>query len=364
MPLFPKKKNDKKAKGSALTENEQGIAQATEPPYVNQNGGGNRGVGGGGTPHKSQPSIPPRQATPGGGVYGTAEIPQTRHAPKKQSELVFHTQLAHGSPTGKIGGFTNVRELYEKIGEAFGMSPKQILFCTLNTHIVDMTRLLGGQIGLEDFIFAHIKGQTDELAFEKTEQALGLTITDNGAGYAFIKRIKEHSVMDKDDRIHVGDHIESINGKTMVGLRHFEVAQALKSLPVNQRFTLVITQPLKAFTQIQPRSAAKPPTAPTDGKVKTGKETLRLRSTGQARVEAIPLEWETRAVKRIDDLLESFMGIRDEELAGTMVDLGKDKKSPIEFQTALNQQLGDFEFPDDIIFDIWGAITDARAGRI
>ena len=35
----------------------------------------------------------------------------------------------------------------------------QILFCTLNTHKIDMNRLLGGQIGLDDFIFAHRKGQ-------------------------------------------------------------------------------------------------------------------------------------------------------------------------------------------------------------
>ena len=34
----------------------------------------------------------------------------------------------------------------------------QILFCTLNTHKVDMSKLLGAQIGLDDFIFAHKKG--------------------------------------------------------------------------------------------------------------------------------------------------------------------------------------------------------------
>lgn len=34
----------------------------------------------------------------------------------------------------------------------------QILFCTLNTHKVEMTELLGGQIGVGDFIFAHKKG--------------------------------------------------------------------------------------------------------------------------------------------------------------------------------------------------------------
>lgn len=35
----------------------------------------------------------------------------------------------------------------------------QILFCTLNTHKVEMTELLGGQIGVGDFIFAHKKGR-------------------------------------------------------------------------------------------------------------------------------------------------------------------------------------------------------------
>ncbi|KTG36156.1 hypothetical protein cypCar_00040392 [Cyprinus carpio] len=62
-----------------------------------------------------------------------------------------------------------------------------ILFCTLNTHKIDMEKLLGGQIGLEDFIFAHIKGLKKEVEVYKAEEALGLTITDNGAGYAFIK---------------------------------------------------------------------------------------------------------------------------------------------------------------------------------
>jgi hypothetical protein len=31
----------------------------------------------------------------------------------------------------------------------------------------------------------------------QSEDALGLTITDNGAGYAFIKRIKEGSIISK-----------------------------------------------------------------------------------------------------------------------------------------------------------------------
>lgn len=73
--------------------------------------------------------------------------------------------------------------------------PLQILYCTLNTHKVDMTRLLGGQIGLDDFLFAHVKGEKKSVVVNKDGPALGLTISDNGAGYAFIKKIREDSIM-------------------------------------------------------------------------------------------------------------------------------------------------------------------------
>lgn len=50
-----------------------------------------------------------------------------------------------------------------------------------------MQRLLGGQLGLEDFIFAHVKGLKKEVNVYKSEDSLGITITDNGVGCAFIK---------------------------------------------------------------------------------------------------------------------------------------------------------------------------------
>jgi PDZ domain-containing protein GIPC len=107
-----------------------------------------------------------------------------------------------------------------------------------------MNKLLGGQIGLDDFIFAHIKGAIKTVQIDKSEAALGLTITDNGAGYAFIKRIKEGSIVDKlSDQIKVGDHIEKINDRNLVGSRHFEVAKLLKEIPVGTRFTLKLVEP-------------------------------------------------------------------------------------------------------------------------
>ena len=44
----------------------------------------------------------------------------------ERPQLTFHCQQAHGSPTGIISGFSNVKELYEKIAECYDMSPKDV----------------------------------------------------------------------------------------------------------------------------------------------------------------------------------------------------------------------------------------------
>ena len=49
-----------------------------------------------------------------------------------------------------------------------------------------------------------VAGQTKEIEVQKSQDALGLTITDNGAGYAFIKRIKDGSVISQSQHIKVG----------------------------------------------------------------------------------------------------------------------------------------------------------------
>ena len=41
-------------------------------------------------------------------------------------KLVFHCQLAHGSPTGLISGFTNVKELYQRIADCYDIDPKEV----------------------------------------------------------------------------------------------------------------------------------------------------------------------------------------------------------------------------------------------
>lgn len=60
------------------------------------------------------PPLPPPSPPP----PGPPEYPRPK--------LIFHTQLAHGSPTGRIHGFTNVKELYAKIAEVFNISPSEV----------------------------------------------------------------------------------------------------------------------------------------------------------------------------------------------------------------------------------------------
>uniref|UniRef100_A0A672LBV4 PDZ domain-containing protein GIPC2-like n=1 Tax=Sinocyclocheilus grahami TaxID=75366 RepID=A0A672LBV4_SINGR len=326
MPLGLRKKKNKSKESSNLVENEEVSGHA---------GVGKSAVNGGGLP-----------------------------APPANMRLVFHTQLAHGSPTGRIEGFTNVKELYGKIAEAFNLHPDEILFCTLNTHKIDMEKLLGGQIGLEDFIFAHIKGLKKEVEVYKAEEALGLTITDNGAGYAFIKRIKEGSVVDGVKVICVGDHVECINGKNIVGMRHFEVARMLKELPKDQSFTIKLVESMKAFEMLEPRSRGGGGGGKSsgDGKIGTGRETLRLRSKGPATVEEMVTVFSQCCDSEFIFYTSDTFKLRFWS-AATMVEVGRDKKNPDEFAMALDKALGDFAFPDEFVFDVWGAIGDAKQGR-
>lgn len=333
MPLFGGKKNKSK----------ENIADTTATPTT-------------GSPTRPGNTVPPSNGTAKNDFVQRQEAPPPQQRPK----LVFHCQQAHGSPTGIISGFSNVKELYQKISECYDMNVEDILFCTLNTHKIDMTRLLGGQIGLEDFIFAHIKGQPKEVDVTKSEDALGLTITDNGAGYAFIKRIKEGSIMDKTPLVAVGDHIEKIDGKSLVGCRHFEVAKMLKEIQKGQTFTLRTVEPLKSgFSFVSQPTGKK-----GSSSLGTGKQTLRISSKGQAKVQDDDVLVST-AVDKINLLLESFMGINDTDLAQQIWEIGSDKNNPHDFTQAIDgSDLEEFGFTDDFIFDMWGAISDAKAGRL
>ena len=57
-----------------------------------------------------------------------------------------------------VGGKAT-KALYTMFWNIYPPLHLQILFCTLNTHTIDMDHLLGGKLGLTDFIFVHLKGK-------------------------------------------------------------------------------------------------------------------------------------------------------------------------------------------------------------
>lgn len=273
---------------------------------------------------------------------------------EEQFDMVFHVQLAHGSPTRQVRDFTNVKQLYESIAKAFGIATTDILYCTLNTHKVDMTRLLGGQIGLDDFLFAHVKGDAKDAKVNKDGPALGLTISDNGAGYAFIKKIRDDSIMSRAKGITVGDHLAAINGTDLTGCRHFEVARMLKEIPIGSEFSVKVTSPKLAMdTALAPRGAMG-----GSGNVAAsgGKKTLRMKKDGTAVVEEVD-NAVVIMVNKVDDMLEQFVGIRDAELSQTIFDLAKSNAEADLFAGALDEKLSDFEFPDDFVLDVYEMIN-------
>lgn len=53
----------------------------------------------------------------------------------QKSQLVFHCQQAHGSPLGLISGFSNVKELYQKIAECYDFPPEDVSFFELGRYL-------------------------------------------------------------------------------------------------------------------------------------------------------------------------------------------------------------------------------------
>ena len=74
---------------------------------------------------------PPREIIPSGhhnnnGNRWNAGPTSTMYQKQRQQQLAFYCQLAHGSPTGLISGFSSVRDLYRKIAECFDIRPDEV----------------------------------------------------------------------------------------------------------------------------------------------------------------------------------------------------------------------------------------------
>lgn len=164
------------------------------------------------------------------------------------------------------------------------------------------------------------------------------------------------------------------------------------------------------------RSSSK---CPPEGRASSGKETLRLRAQGPATLQEEvrhprhphnplhlsgggraspgdpmlgipshpqPSAVEEEAARRVDDLLESYMGIRDCELGGccsvppqpythlpppdptppaaaTMVEMAKCSPTAAALACALDSVLGEFAFPQEFVAEVWAAVCSPRGGQ-
>jgi hypothetical protein len=72
-----------------------------------------------------------REETPSSPASENGDSPDSKESSpqsRPKVKLTFHCQQAQGSPTGIISGFTNVKELYQKISECYDMPASEVMF--------------------------------------------------------------------------------------------------------------------------------------------------------------------------------------------------------------------------------------------
>ncbi|GMR41576.1 hypothetical protein PMAYCL1PPCAC_11771 [Pristionchus mayeri] len=268
---------------------------------------------------------------------------------------MFSLQLAHGSDMKTTPAFDSLPQLYTAIKQLFPGQP-DVLYCTINSPKVDMDHLLSSSLGLGDVIYVHLVGETITKKFTKNENNIGLTITDNGAGRAFIKRVRDGSIGDREG-LSVGHQISRINGEDMNGSRHYDVARVLRNIEEGKTVEVELIAPLQSgFSFIAPRPSAKASSGKT---VENGGMTLRLKTTGPSVIQSAPPD--AALVKGVNVIFENYLGVNDDQLALLVAEMAMASQSFTELgEKVKNSELAIFQLPDEFIFDIWGVLSDIR----
>lgn len=149
MPLFKKGGSNFSAESSPKESNEE---RKSRKDGKSSGAGGNNGPDNSKlsprTTQKSHPKDAINNKPQVSGQARAAPSPASRQRMRKQREqnvpkptpvpppdpsaetpiprFVFYCQLAHGSPTGKVEGFTNVKQLYEKIANTFHINAEDV----------------------------------------------------------------------------------------------------------------------------------------------------------------------------------------------------------------------------------------------
>ncbi|KAK5970647.1 PDZ domain-containing protein [Trichostrongylus colubriformis] len=313
------------------------------------------------TRSQSQKPVAPSKATPSSkdllsDIGNATECSPIAVAARK---LKFCCQLAHGSPTAIISNFTSVDELFQSIADCFNISPDDIIFCTINTFKPDMNKLFAGTLEYSDMLFAHVKGQAVEVELTKSEALFGLTVSDNGRCRSFIKRMKDNSIASRArPALAIGQLIEKIDGINVTGMRHYEVVRILRNMPVGKTFTLRVVSPKQSgFQQIAPRSLTTHKQSINDGM-----RTLRFKANGGVVIEEGAVD--KVMIDRLNDILDSYLGVQDDQMAQALWDLAMTCETLPQMNKAVREsELSVFDFPEELVFDMWGVVGDWRRSQ-
>lgn len=314
--------------------------------------------------------------------------------------MEFQCKLAHSNEIKIVSGFNSIKALYETISQIFSIPIDSILFCTLNTHdFRDMGALLCNYLSLGDLIVVHVCGPSRELTIEKTQQYLGLTITDNGHGRAFVKKTDSDQDCIKQS-IKPGDHIAAINFESTIGMRHHEVAKTLRELPQNTKFKVQLVEPLHLedyldekgsvnqgknsidldadrpsislvgfsdmgdgsmpASRTRPDSIKESPHSSYEDLTKSSLPIDKLLSKS-SNLKTTALNSDSseyrKTINRLNEVLETFVGINDNTLAVQIYRLAIDNKDSFErFDNAIKKsELANFKFDKSTEFNLWNA---------
>ncbi|TKR82436.1 hypothetical protein L596_016161 [Steinernema carpocapsae] len=296
-------------------------------------------------------------------IEDVTDEPEAFPAPKRLAiegpKVVFQVQLAHGSAVGTVKGVQSVAELYDAIASCYDdVEAGDILFCTLDTPKLKMDNVVGNSLPVDRFIFAHLRGQKKEVRLVKTHPQLGLTVSDNLRGKSFIKKIKEGSVgFHAQPAIEIGDHIAAINGVSMEGKRHVDVARTLRRIPVGEEFVIRLVSPKKSgFNFIAPRNVLT--SVPSPNSLGSGHQTLRFKANGKAVLQEAP---NIEIVERMNAVFDEYLGLHDDDLALTVWEIGSTCRGFVDMENKLRESsVGVFGFPDELVFDMWGIVQDFK----
>ncbi|CAI2350643.1 unnamed protein product [Caenorhabditis sp. 36 PRJEB53466] len=269
-------------------------------------------------------------------------------------ELKFACQLAHGSPVAIIDRWSDVSELYQSIANCFGISKDDIIFLTVNDFKADMKNMFTGTLNFKDMLYAHVRGQATELSVLKDDANFGVTITDNGLGNAFIKMIAPGSVFDRmKPATQIGQLIEAINGERVLGRRHYQVARILKNVRRGDQCHIRLISPKTA--EIGTMKAPKKTN-------ELAKGTIRFKSEGGFAVEDIQDQMiQAEMCGKLNELFDQYLGVQDDQLAMRIWETAANCDTLWQLGEAIKQsELAMFDFPDGLVFDMWGIIGDLK----